>query len=172
MDGKVQTVRSVKCTPDAFMALAPSHGNVIVLRAGVEVFAILVRFYIQSERSCCSFDQSQSHSSRLFPHFLKVLFFLALSTILIITTGTFASSSLLILPVFILFFFAYKTHNCDLNHWNLYSTCFFQIWNFAPDINLVRMELRAQILMRDSTPVPAKTATLDKTVTEVSYFSG
>lgn len=81
MDGKVQTVRSVKCTPDAFMALAPSHGIVIVLRAGVEVFAIL-------------------------------------------------------------------------------------IWNFAPDINLVRMELRAQILMRDSTPVPAKTATLDKTVTE------
>lgn len=81
LDGKVQTARSVKCTPDAFMAHAASHGNVIALTAGVEFFAI-------------------------------------------------------------------------------------KIWIFAPIINLVRMELRAQILMWGGTPVPAKTATLEKTVTE------
>ena len=40
LDGKVQTARSVKCTPDAFMAHAASHGNVIALTAGVEFFAI------------------------------------------------------------------------------------------------------------------------------------
>lgn len=59
-DGKVQTARSVQCTPDAFMALVTSHGNVIVLKAGVEVYAIEVRFSNQSERSCCTFDQSQA----------------------------------------------------------------------------------------------------------------
>ena len=93
MDGKVQTARNVKCTPDAFMARAASHGNVIVLKAGAELFAIKVRFYIQSEGSCCSFDQSQSHSSRFFPRFLKVLYFPALSATL------FSYSSMLILPI-------------------------------------------------------------------------
>lgn len=56
LDGKVQTARSVKCTLDAFMVLVTSHGNVIVLTAGAEFFAIEVRFSNQSERSCCTFD--------------------------------------------------------------------------------------------------------------------
>jgi len=81
LDGKVQTARSVKCTLDAFMVLVTSHGNVIVLTAGADFFAI-------------------------------------------------------------------------------------EIWNIAPDENLVRMGLRAQILVRGGIPVPAKTATLDKTVTK------
>jgi len=41
VDGKVQTAQSVKCTLDAFMELVTaSHGNAIVVKAGVEYFAI------------------------------------------------------------------------------------------------------------------------------------
>ena len=45
VDGKVQTAQSVKCTLDAFMELVTaSHGNAIVVKAGVDIFAIEVRF--------------------------------------------------------------------------------------------------------------------------------
>jgi len=45
VDGKVQTAQSVKCTLDAFMELVTaSHGNAIVVKAGVEYFAIEVCF--------------------------------------------------------------------------------------------------------------------------------
>ena len=88
------------------MVLAPSHGNVIVLKAGADLFAIEVRFSNQSERSCYTFDQSQSQSSRLFPRFLKVLYLPALSTIL--TIPTFASSFMLFLSVFFSVFLRIK----------------------------------------------------------------
>ena len=45
VDGEVQTAQSVKCTLDAFMELVTaSHGNAIVVKAGVDHFAIEVRF--------------------------------------------------------------------------------------------------------------------------------
>ena len=45
-DGKVKTAQSVNSTQDAVMALVTSHGNVLVLKAGVDVSAIEVGFYL------------------------------------------------------------------------------------------------------------------------------
>ena len=68
----------------------------------------------------------------------------------------------------------YDSHTLECKVWlrralkNIFSPCFFQIWNIAPDKNLARMGLRVQTLVWGGTPVTAKRATLDKTATKVS----